>query len=48
MFETEAGSLSDGLGREELIEDAVANVRWNAWSVVDDPHDDELSARVAR
>ena len=40
--ESEAGSLAEGFGGEEGIEDAAAKLRGNAGTVVSDSHDDAL------
>ena len=46
--EAEPGALPHRLGREERIEDPVADLGGNAGSVVDDPHDDLVVLAAGR
>ena len=45
--QAQAGALARGLGREERVEDAVADLRRDAVAVVADPHLHRV-AQVAR
>src|SRR5262245_23822432 len=41
-WKAEAGSLADRLGREKLLKDPLAEVRWDFGTVIDHPHDHKL------